>query len=126
MLQYLLWKAELDASIKCESEELDYDHDDLSEHKHTDTKSTIKTQAYLGKALTHFESLKQLEISERDNVNVFTMLHYKVQHVLALTVRPAVSRTNLPSYFLAFTHSYCPTVFVHVYIIVIGINRQQG
>lgn len=41
-------------------------------------KSSIRAQAYVKQALMHFESLRLLDISERDNVNAFTVLHYKV------------------------------------------------
>ena len=81
MLQYMLWKKELHASVKHEKEGPNYEHHSSSITEHDgqpDVKPTIKTQAYLNKALTHFESLRQLTISEGDNVNVFTILHYKV------------------------------------------------
>ena len=83
MLQYLLWKRELHASVKHEGEEPSYEHHSSGiaedDHGQPDVKLTIRTQAYLNKALTHFESLRQLTISENDNVNIFTILHYKVR-----------------------------------------------
>ena len=83
MLQYLLWKRELLASAKHEGEGSSYEHHSsgISEDDHgqPDVKPTIKAQAYLNKALTHFESLRQLTISESDNVNIFIILHYKVR-----------------------------------------------
>ena len=81
MLQYMLWKKELHTSVK-QGENPSYEHHSSDTTKHDygqpDVKPTIKTQAYLSKALTHFESLRQLTISESDNMNVFTILHYKV------------------------------------------------
>lgn len=82
MLQYMLWKRELYSSVKHEQEEPGCEHhsSDIvqSDHGQPDVKPTMKTQAHLNKALTHFESLRQLTISDSDNVNVFTILHYKV------------------------------------------------
>lgn len=82
MLQYMLWKRELYASAKHEEKDLDYEHRSSGiaegDHGQPDVKPTIKTQAYLNKALTHFESLRQLAISDSDNMNIFTILHYKV------------------------------------------------
>jgi hypothetical protein len=78
----MLWKRELYASAKGEEKDPDYEHCSSSvaesDHGQLDVKPTIKTQAYLNKALSHFESLRQLTISDSDNMNVFTILHYKV------------------------------------------------
>ena len=80
----MLWKRELHASIKREGEESQA----KSDYTEPDVKPSIRTQAYLNKALTHFESLRQLKISEIDNMNVFTIFHYKVLGVVdqSLTV----------------------------------------
>ena len=86
MLQYMLWKMELQdmksfVHLKHEREECTSEQHgggaDGSEGPH-DVKSSIRAQAYVKQALMHFESLRQLDISERDNVNAFTVLHYKV------------------------------------------------
>ena len=78
----MLWKRELYASVKHEGEEPSYEQHSscVAENGHgqPDVKPTIKTQAFLNKALTHFESLRHLTVSDSDNINVFTILHYKV------------------------------------------------
>ena len=80
MLQYMLWKRELYVSAKHEENNCEQHSSGITEgdHGQLDVKPTIKTQAYLNKALTHFESLRQLAISDSDNMNIFTILHYKV------------------------------------------------
>ena len=73
MLQYILWKREHQQThtpIKPES-------DDDSESENG-VKQSMKAQAYCRQALAHFDTLRLLPIAEKDCVNAFTVLHYKV------------------------------------------------
>lgn len=74
----MLWKRELqNASVK--HEDIEEEHGSRSQSGiWQDMKGSSKAQAYFKQALSHFETLRQLEIPETDNVNAFTILHYEV------------------------------------------------